>query len=70
VIDNHNWPLPLTEEQLDDIAERAAERAVQKVFDRISLEVGRSILRKSAYVIGALVLVAAAWLIGGGHIKP
>lgn len=67
--DKH-WPLPLTEEQLDYIAEKAAERAVNKVLDRVALNVGWKVLKGASYVIGVAVLALVAWLAGAGHLKP
>jgi tetrahydromethanopterin S-methyltransferase subunit G len=70
VSEPREWPLPLTEAQLDEIAEKAAERAVEKVFARIYQEVGKGVVRKALYVIGMAVVVLAAWLAGAGHLKP
>jgi len=56
--------LSLSEEQLDEIADRAVDRA----FERIQLEVGRSVLRKVQWAAGAILLAVAAWL-SAQHIK-
>jgi hypothetical protein len=55
---------PLTEEQLDAIAERAAERALEKVYASI----GKSFVTKALWVIGASLLALAAWLKGSGKL--
>lgn len=52
----------LTDDQIEEIAERAAEKAIQKVTDHIYKEVGRGVLQKLAYAIGACVVGLALWL--------
>jgi hypothetical protein len=46
----------LTDEQMEKIAERAAEKALSKVYT----EVGRSVITKFLWMVGALVLGWAA----------
>jgi hypothetical protein len=50
----------LTESELDAIAERAAKKALQSVY----AEVGRSVLKKLAWLTGVVVIGLALWLIG------
>ena len=52
--------LPLTDEQIDIIAERAAQVALNKVYT----EVGKSVLKKLAWLTGAAVIGLAMWLAG------
>ena len=56
----------LTEDQIDTIAERAAEKAIQKVTDRIYKEVGRGVLQKLFYLAGACVIGLTLWLKSNG----
>jgi tetrahydromethanopterin S-methyltransferase subunit G len=51
----------LTEAQIDAIV----DRAVEKTFNRVYQEVGKSILTKLAWLTGAAVVGLAMWL--GGH---
>lgn len=51
----------LTDEQIEHIAERAAEVALNKVY----AEVGKSVLKKLAWITGAAVVGLFMWL--GGH---
>jgi tetrahydromethanopterin S-methyltransferase subunit G len=51
----------LTEAQIDAIV----DRAVEKTFNRVYQEVGRSILTKLAWLTGAAVVGLFVWL--GGH---
>jgi hypothetical protein len=52
----------LTAEQLDAIAERAADRALEKVYAQI----GKSFIHKLLFAAGAAALAVAAWLKGSG----
>lgn len=52
----------ISEEQFEAIAERAAERALAKVYEQI----GRSIVTKILWVVGAAALAVAAWMKGSG----
>lgn len=55
---------PLTEEQINEIAERAAKRALQIVY----AEVGQSVLKKLAWLIGIVVVGTALFLAGKGSL--
>ena len=57
--------MPLSDDQIEAIAERAAERALEKVYESI----GRSVVKKALWVIGAGTLALTAWLAGTGHFK-
>lgn len=57
--------LALTEDQIDKIAERAAA----KVLINIQLQVGRGVLNKLAWIIGAIVVGVSLWLSAKGIIK-
>lgn len=52
--------VPLTDAQIEAIAERAAEVALNKVYT----EVGRSVLKKLAWLTGAAVIGLAMFLAG------
>lgn len=52
--------LPLTDAQIEIIAERAAEVALEKVYT----EVGKSVLKKLAWLTGAAVIGLFMWLAG------
>lgn len=51
---------PLTEQQIDHIAEMAARRALQIVY----AEIGQNVLRKLAWLCGVVVIGLALWLAG------
>jgi len=50
----------LTDEQIEHIAERAAEVALNKVYT----EVGKTVLKKLAWLTGVAVIGLAMWLAG------
>ena len=51
---------PLTDAQIDVIAETAARKALQIVY----AEVGQSVLKKLAWIVGIVVIGLAIWLAG------
>lgn len=51
---------PLTDVQIDAIAEKAARKALQIVY----AEVGRNVLRKLAWLTGVVIIGLAMWLAG------
>ena len=53
---------PLTEEQLEAIAERAAEKALAKVY----AEVGRNLVAKLFWIVGAAAIGLVIFLSGKG----
>lgn len=65
----HSSPIPLTDAQLDKIAEKAAVKAVEKVTGRMYEEVGRSVVSKGLTVIGVAAVALLTYLYGKGIIK-
>lgn len=55
----------LTDAQIEMIAERAAEKALEKVYS----EVGKSVAHKLLWMLGAAVIGLFAWLSGHGLVK-
>ena len=55
---------PLTEAQIEAIAERAAEVALERVYTQI----GRSVVNKVLWLVGAGALALAAWFHGNGKL--
>jgi hypothetical protein len=56
--------LPLTDAQLELIAEKAAVKALEKVYT----EVGKSVLKKAAWLAGVAVIGLVIWLGGQGSL--
>lgn len=54
--------IKLTDEQIDHIAERAADKA----FERVYTQVGKSVLTKLAWFAGAAAIGLGMWLSGHG----
>lgn len=50
----------LTEEQIDLIAEKAAEKAIEKLTSHVYQEVGKSVVSKLLYIVGACAI--GIWL--------
>lgn len=59
--------IPLTEEQIDAIAEKAAEKALAKVYE----EVGRRVVKRILWIVGAVALGLISLLsLKSGHLPP
>jgi hypothetical protein len=54
--------IPLTDAQVELIAEKAAERALEKVYT----EVGKSVLKKVAWIAGVVIIGLFMWLASHG----
>jgi hypothetical protein len=59
-----NSEIQLTDAQIDEIAEKAAERAFQKIYQNV----GKSVLTKLTWMIGAAVVGIFMWLGGTGSL--
>lgn len=57
-------PPHLTEEQIEEIAEKAAEVALQKVYT----EIGKSVVKKFLWVVGAAAMSVYMYFKGKGVI--
>ena len=60
---------PLTEEQIEEIAERAATKAISKLETHLYTTVGKSVLNKLAYLVGVIVLSVYFYLQSKGLTK-
>lgn len=63
-----NWG-QLTDEQIERIAERAAEKAVAKLTDQVYREVGRGVVSKFMWIVGALAVGLFIWAKSQGYVK-
>lgn len=61
---NEKQNIPLTDAQIEAIAERAAEVALNKVY----AEVGKNVLKRLAWLTGVAVIGLALWLAGNGSL--
>lgn len=61
-----------TRAQVNEIAERAAEIALERqadaMLERLYLKVGKSIVSKFLWAVGTGLLALAAWMSGAGHL--
>lgn len=46
----------------DEVINRIAERAAEKALEKVYAEVGRSVLRRMLWILGAAGLAVFAWL--------
>lgn len=57
--------IQLTDEQINHIAEKAAEVAFRKIYE----QVGKSVVHKIYWLVGAGVIALMYWLAGSGNLK-
>jgi len=55
----------LTEAEIEHIADKAAEKAILKVYEQI----GRSVAQRIFWFIGVIFVAGCAWLVGGNILK-
>jgi hypothetical protein len=60
----------LTEDQIEQIAERAAAKAIERVTREVYVAVGKTIIQKSLYLIGVAAIAFLIWAAQRGWIKP
>lgn len=53
-------------EHIEEIADRAAERALEKVYTGV----GKSVVTKTMWLVGVVVISLFFWLAAIGEIKP
>jgi hypothetical protein len=56
----------LSDAQIEMIADRAADRALEKVY----ADIGKNALRKLTWLVGIVVVSLAMWLAGKGALQP
>ena len=52
---------PLHDDQINEIAERAASKAIEKLTDQVYKGVGKSVVSKLFYVVGIAALGVYFW---------
>ena len=60
--------IPLSETQIEAIAEKAAEKAIERLTGDVYKAVGRSVITKFVWVVGASVVGFWLWAKGKGLI--
>ncbi len=60
---------PLTDAQIEKIAEKAADKAVAKLTDRVYRDVGKSVVQKFVWIVGVASVALFFWLQSKGLIK-
>ena len=68
-VDRRKPSVQLTDEQIEEIAERAAKKAVEQMTNQIYMEVGKGVVKKALYLLGALIVNAGIWAKAKGWIS-
>ena len=58
----------LDDSELEKIAERAAEKAIKKLTNHVYQEVGKSVVSKFVYIVGACSIGLYLWMKSKGVI--
>lgn len=58
----------LSEEQIDAIAEKAAQKAVASLTDHVYKQVGKGVINKFVFVVGVLAVALYLWAQGHGYL--
>ena len=58
--------IPLSEPQIEAIAEKAAEKAIEKLTSDVYKAVGRSVISRFVWIIGASAVAVYLWAKGKG----
>ena len=59
----------MEEESIEKIAEKAADKAIAKLTAHVYQEIGRNIVGKFLWLIGAITAGMAIWMHGKGLLK-
>lgn len=59
----------LTDDQIEEIAERAAEKAIIKAKNDLYRDVGETVLGKFKWMVGAIVVGVFVWMASHGLIS-
>jgi hypothetical protein len=61
--------LQLSDEHIEQIAERAAVKAMEKLTNQAYMSIGKGVVNKLFVVVGVLASAAYFWALGKGWIK-
>jgi len=62
-------PMPLSDAQVERIAEKAAAKAIEKMTGHLYQEVGKTVVQRGLWVVGVVAVALFAFLAGRGVIK-
>jgi hypothetical protein len=60
----------MSETEMDQLADKAADRAVKRMTEEAYREVGRRTLRGLFYIVGVLTMAVIVWLVKHGYLTP
>lgn len=59
--EHHDQAVSLTHDQIEEIASRAADKAIDRITQQVYQQVGRSVINKLIWIIGSLSVGAYLW---------
>lgn len=60
----------LTDDQVEIIANKAADKAVEKLTNQIYVNVGKGVVKRFFYLLGAATVGVYLWLVHVGWLPP
>lgn len=66
--EHHNQAVSLTQDQIDEIASRAADKAIERITQQVYQQVGRSVINKLIWIVGSLSVAFYIWFSDKIHI--
>ena len=67
-IEHHNQAVSLTQEQIEEIASRAADKAIERITQHVYQQVGRSVINKLIWIVGSLSVAFYIWFSDKIHV--
>lgn len=68
IIERRANSICLTPEQIEQIAEKASDKAVEKITHMVYQEIGRNIIQKAIWIVGVIGASIFFWLNANGFI--
>jgi hypothetical protein len=66
--EHHNQPVSLTQDQIEEIASRAADKAIERITQHVYQQVGRSVINKLIWIVGSLSVAFYIWFSDKIHV--
>ena len=66
--EHYNQAVSLTQDQIEEIASRAADKAIERITQHVYQQVGRSVINKLIWIVGSLSVAFYIWFSDKIHI--
>ena len=66
--EHHSQAVSLTQDQIEEIASRAADKAIERITQHVYQQVGRSVINKLIWIVGSLSVAFYIWFSDKIHV--